>query len=74
MSIRHADEAGLRLHAAFSGRRLAWSPRALLGVLGRFPLATLKVLFGIHWEALRLWRKGIPLQGRSPAGALKPHV
>ncbi len=74
LSIRHADEAGLRLHAAFCGRRLAWSPRALLGVLGRFPLATLKVMFAIHWEALRLWRKGVPLQGQLSEGALKPHV
>jgi len=25
-----------------------------------FPLVTLKIIFLIHWEALRLWLKGIP--------------
>ena len=74
LSIRHADEVGLRLHAAFCGCRVAWSARALLRVLTRFPLATLKVLFGIHWEALRLWGKGVPLQARPPTTQLKPHV
>ncbi|TNE93842.1 MAG: DUF1365 domain-containing protein, partial [Gammaproteobacteria bacterium] len=26
------------------------------------PLMTLKVIGGIHWEALRLWMKGLKLQ------------
>ncbi|HZL58618.1 MAG TPA: DUF1365 family protein [Stellaceae bacterium] len=28
----------------------------------RFPLLTLKIIRGIHWEALRLWLKGLPRQ------------
>ena len=28
----------------------------------RYPLVTLKVIFLIHWEALRLWRKKIPFR------------
>jgi DUF1365 family protein len=64
LAIRYVDDEGLRLHAAFGGRRTPWSTGALLRMLLRFPLATFKVMAGIHWEALRLWLKKIPLQHR----------
>lgn len=64
LSIRYEDEQGLRLHAGFSGRRQAWSTGNLLRAWLRFPFATLKVIAGIHWEALLLWRKGVPLHPR----------
>jgi DUF1365 family protein len=35
-----------------------WS---LARVLLRFPLMTSKVIFAIHWEALRLWLKRCPV-------------
>jgi cyclopropane-fatty-acyl-phospholipid synthase len=44
--------------------RLRLAPRpltdaALVGALVRFPLMTAHVIGAIHWEALRLWRKGV---------------
>lgn len=74
LSIRHEDAAGLRLHAGFSGRRLPWTTRNLLRMFLRFPLATFKVMVGIHWEALRLWLKGIPLFPRPQSTESKSHV
>ena len=74
LSIRHEDAAGLRLHAGFSGRRLPWTTRNLLRMFLRFPLATFKVMAGIHWEALRLWLKGIPLFPRPQSTESKSHV
>lgn len=38
------------------------SDGALLGMLARQPLATAQVTAAIHWEALRLWWKGVPFR------------
>ena len=73
LSIRHADEQGLRLHAAFTGRRLEWSSGALRGVLRRFPFMTLQVIAGIHWEAFKLWRKGLRYYPNPHPGEIPPH-
>ena len=34
---------------------------ALAFVLLRFPLSTIRVLVAIHWQALRLWLKRVPV-------------
>tara|TARA_R110000772_G_scaffold215694_2_gene326315 strand:- start:160992 stop:161774 length:783 start_codon:yes stop_codon:yes gene_type:complete len=65
--IRQEDSEGLLLAASFAGDRRPFSPRSLTRALVRFPLLTLKVMAGIHWEALKLWLKGLPVFQHSPA-------
>ena len=38
-----------------------WSRRELHRALISYPFMTLRVIGGIHWEALKLWLKGVPV-------------
>jgi uncharacterized protein len=59
--IDEHDAGGFFLRAVFSGRRRRLTDGTLLGVLLAYPLMTLKVTAAIHFEAVRLWLKGVPL-------------
>ena len=54
------------LDATLSLRRQPLDGRNMAGVLLRFPLMTLKVIAAIHWEALRLLFKRIPVFPHPP--------
>lgn len=64
VTIRGDDASGPVIAAAMAGQRLQLTDGALLRVFAAIPLVTLKVVAGIHWEALRLWLKGVPLVSR----------
>ena len=61
ISIDESDAEGPLLFAAFAGKRRPLTDRTLLSAFFSYPLMTLKVTVGIHWEALRLWAKGAPI-------------
>jgi len=65
VSVHDAD--GAVLNARQDGRRTALSDLALLRVFLTHPLLTLKVVAAIHWQALRLWIKRVPLHPRPAA-------
>jgi DUF1365 family protein len=67
VTISERDAQGPLLYAAFTGRRVAISDAAMLRLLIRYPLMTLKVIAGVYWEALRLWQKGVPTVARPAA-------
>ncbi|MGE0232249.1 MAG: DUF1365 domain-containing protein [Flavobacteriaceae bacterium] len=62
------EEGGEKvLFASFAGEREPLSDAVLLRRLFTHPLMTLKVIAAIHWEALRLWLKGVPVYRHRPA-------
>lgn len=67
ISIRQLAPSGaLQLLATQSGRRESFSDHSLLKAFIRHPLMTVKIIVGIHWEALQLWRKGAAFFGWTP--------
>ena len=58
LSIRFDDDEGNRLTAVHAAVRRPCSDLALARLLLTHPLQSLRVIGGIHWEALKLWRKG----------------
>lgn len=65
--ILETDTQGPILSATFHGRAQAVSTRTLIMQALRVPLLTAKVVGAIHYEALRLWLKGIKLKVRPKA-------
>ena len=62
--ILECDEEGPILAATFHGWHRAISNRSVLAAFVSVPLLTLKVVAGIHFEAMKLWFKGIAFFGR----------
>jgi DUF1365 family protein len=70
VAIRQTEPDGTLLHAALAGRRRPLTDATLAAAWLGHPLMSVKVLAGIHWEALRLWRRGLSLQPRPRPPAL----
>ncbi|HEX2476646.1 MAG TPA: DUF1365 domain-containing protein [Lacipirellulaceae bacterium] len=52
------------MNAVLTGARKDLTDRNLMNVFLAIPAVTLKVIAAIHWEALRLWLKGLRLRRR----------
>jgi DUF1365 family protein len=64
VAVMGRDGEGPLILATLIGARRELSDSALLRVLFTHPLVTLKVIAGIHWEALLLWWKGVAVRPR----------
>jgi DUF1365 family protein len=69
LQIQHLVGGEPRLIALQTGTRSSLEQGAMMRVLLRFPLMTLKVMAAIHFEALRLWLKNVPLHRHTAATA-----
>ncbi|PRX02793.1 UNVERIFIED_ORG: hypothetical protein BCL66_12621 [Martelella mediterranea] len=67
--INEKDSEGPLLFAAFNGKRHAISDRAFLSAFFAYPLMTVKIIAGIHLEAIRLLLKGIPVFKHRPSAS-----
>ncbi len=66
LAIDVSDGHGILLTARYNARRAPLADAALLRLFFATPALPARVLGGIHWEALKLWRKGIGLRRRPP--------
>jgi uncharacterized protein len=64
LRILETNSEGPLLSATFNGQRRILTTRELLRSFFSLPLVTLKIIAAIHWEALRLWLKGVRLVPR----------
>jgi hypothetical protein len=69
IGVTALDTNGSLLVARLEAHRKPLDDAALALAFVSHPLLTLKVVAAIHWEALRLWLKGVKLQERPPAPA-----
>ena len=67
--INYHDEEGVLLTTSVVGKRQPLTDVALIRSFFRYPLITLKVIGLIHFQALKLVRKGITYR-RKPAPPL----
>jgi DUF1365 family protein len=59
--IDHADSQGLLISTSVSGELQALNAASLRRALWSHPLHSLGVIARIHWQALQLWLKRVPL-------------
>ena len=64
VQIRYDDGQGGGLETAISGERRAFTDREIARALLSRPLGAAKTTALIHWQALQLWWKGVPVQRR----------
>jgi DUF1365 family protein len=62
VTFREGKQPILKTH--FRGERIECSDGAIIRRLASNPMMTLKVVGAIHYEAARLWLKGVPLKKR----------
>jgi hypothetical protein len=71
--ILENDADGPILAAMFTGCQRPLTSWEVVKSCVRLPLMTLKVVAGIHWEAMKLWFKGIEFYTRPPPPAPVSH-
>jgi uncharacterized protein len=73
LRILETGSEGPHFAATFSGRRRSLTTRALVRSFLALPLVTFKIVAAIHWEALRLWLKGVALVPRPNTASANAH-
>ena len=72
MIVRRGED--IALTASFAGARSNLTDANLLRAWAGDPLMTVKVIAGIHWEALKMWVKGVRYLGRPQTPERRRHA
>lgn len=67
LTIDYYSHSARQLRAVFRGQRRPFTRGELVRLAFGFPAASAKLIAGIHYEALKLWLKGVPLVRRRRA-------
>ena len=59
--IKQTDDKGMLLSACQIGKKEQISTKKLVQNFFKHPMMTIKIMMAIHFEALRLWKKGVKL-------------
>ena len=62
--IQVTERGAVLFDATLSLKRRPWNALEIRRVLRNHPAMTARVITGIHWQALQLWWKGVPLVRR----------
>ena len=62
--IKQTDDKGMLLSACQIGKKEQISTKKLVQNFFKHPMMTIKIIMAIHFEALRLWKKGVKLVKR----------
>lgn len=76
--IDNYDAEGKMLVSTLTGKRQEMTAGNLVRFTAKFPLLTLRVIFLIHWQAMKLWLKKVPFFRKETAtenqrGVFRPH-
>ena len=70
------ENGRMPLHAVLAGSRRELTNANVLRFLGRYPLMPLQVIGLIHWQALKLYLRGVPFHRKPPfeegTGSVRP--
>ena len=68
------DESEVKVKTALTGTERALTDKALLKYVLRFPLITIQIISLIHWQALKLWLKGVRFISKSESLNLQKDI
>ena len=60
ISLDYYDDQGVLIKTSVGGSSAVLTAKNIRNAIFRQPWLTLSIVIGIHWQALKLWRKGVP--------------